>query len=231
MKDKVPNRRLANLTTFKLTGANARYRARNDELEAENARLLTLSERDGLTGVYNRAHWDKILKQVIDNANAGKLDNKRIVMLFLDVGKFKQYNDAHGHKAGDDLLKDVASTTSTIVRRSQLGVRYEDVVARYGGDEFTILWVDEGAQKTNPIKPIAQRIKDAQRHPVTIGFVSISGEEIRAEKNMTPDKLTSMADQIMYLGKKDHNIHGLEWAKHTGNSSKKIAAINLAPAG
>lgn len=91
---------------------------------------------DGLTGLYNRRFLQDHSNQLI----AGVLRRKKqISLLMCDMDFFKQVNDAHGHDAGDSLLKD----TSAIFRKS---VRESDIVIRFGGEEFLILLIDTEPQ-------------------------------------------------------------------------------------
>jgi diguanylate cyclase (GGDEF)-like protein len=85
--------------------------------------------RDGLTGLYNRRHLDRLLEQEIRRT---KRYGAPLTLLMIDLNDFKVYNDTHGHLAGDAILRDAA----TLIERN---VRQTDLVARYGGDEFVVL--------------------------------------------------------------------------------------------
>lgn len=84
------------------------------------------AKRDGLTGLYNRVHFEKSVQERLKESKdcCGAI-------VFIDVDDFKKVNDALGHLAGDDILRSTA-------RRIQSVFRYSDVVARYGGDEFVV---------------------------------------------------------------------------------------------
>ena len=97
--------------------------------EAEEASLKTVYEsahRDGLTGVFNRKHFEERLLAELAYAERHA---KELSLLLLDIDHFKNVNDQYGHLAGDQVLRAAASL---IVR----GSRAEDIVARYGGEEF-----------------------------------------------------------------------------------------------
>lgn len=106
------------------------------ELRKANAMLNELSVRDGLTGLYNRRHFDAALDTELRRA-ARNL--KPISLLMIDVDYFKALNDSYGHQRGDDCLRQVASVLATHPRRGY------DVVARYGGEEFVLLLPDADA--------------------------------------------------------------------------------------
>jgi diguanylate cyclase (GGDEF)-like protein len=108
-----------------------------EELRQVNAMLNELSVRDGLTGLYNRRHFDGALETELRRA-ARNL--KPISLLMIDVDYFKALNDAYGHQRGDDCLREVAAVLDNHPRRGY------DVVARYGGEEFVLLLPDAGAE-------------------------------------------------------------------------------------
>jgi diguanylate cyclase (GGDEF)-like protein len=91
--------------------------------------LLYLASRDRLTGLFNRGHFDRALGAAMEtSARSGQ----PLSLAILDVDRFKQINDVHGHALGDRALCQVAERLSRAMRRT-------DMVARYGGEEFVIL--------------------------------------------------------------------------------------------
>jgi len=88
-----------------------------------------LAGTDSLTGVPNRRAWDEELPREL--ARSGQ----PVCVALLDLDHFEQYNDRHGHQAGDRFLKEAAAAWQSVVRRT-------DLVARYGGEEFAILLPD-----------------------------------------------------------------------------------------
>jgi diguanylate cyclase (GGDEF)-like protein len=112
------------------------------ELQRKNLELQEISFTDVLTGVWNRRYMEEILTaeagQVLRNYDRArgndirKMDHRDLVFIMVDVDFFKQVNDVHGHPAGDRLLQLVAHRLSTVVRKS-------DVLVRWGGEEFLIM--------------------------------------------------------------------------------------------
>ena len=112
------------------------------ELQRKNLELQEISFTDVLTGVWNRRYLEEILTaeagQVLRNyqrAREGdlrKMDHRDLVFLMVDMDFFKEINDRYGHPAGDTLLQLVAQRLSTVVRKS-------DVLVRWGGEEFLIM--------------------------------------------------------------------------------------------
>ena len=98
-------------------------------LGERDAKLLELANHDSLTGLYNRRRFvEELKKDIVGVMRHGHGS----ALLFIDLDQFKYVNDACGHPAGDRLIRKVADE----LRRS---VRRDDVVARFGGDEFVIL--------------------------------------------------------------------------------------------
>lgn len=112
------------------------------ELQRKNLELQEISFTDVLTGVWNRRYLEEILTaeagQVLRNyqrargSGIRKMDHRDLVFIMVDVDFFKEVNDRHGHPAGDRLLQLVAHRLSTVVRKS-------DVLVRWGGEEFLIM--------------------------------------------------------------------------------------------
>lgn len=99
------------------------------KLKEENSLLRVESARDALTGVYNRRAFEEAMEREFAVAIKNRWP---LSLVFVDLDKFKEVNDTHGHPAGDAILREVAALLTSTLRDS-------DVVARYGGDEFVLL--------------------------------------------------------------------------------------------
>lgn len=108
-------------------------REQTDELEKVNEELRIVSITDGLTGLYNRRHFDDMLKTSYNRAFREK---SSLAMLLIDIDHFKQLNDTYGHSFGDFCLEKIGEVIRGCVRRPR------DMSARYGGEEFVILLPD-----------------------------------------------------------------------------------------
>jgi diguanylate cyclase (GGDEF)-like protein len=104
-------------------------------LEARIATLETQTQRDSLTGLFNRSHLDVTLQQEFERATR---ERTPLSVAFIDVDRFKAINDTFGHAIGDQVLASVA-------QRLQNEARQKDIVARYGGEEFVVVLTDTGA--------------------------------------------------------------------------------------
>ncbi len=105
---------------------------RTSEIRAANQRLTELSYQDPLTGVANRRRLMEALNTAIERAVARSLP---IGLVVIDVDHFKEYNDTHGHLAGDVALRAVAHALRSATRE-------QDLVSRFGGEEFVCLMID-----------------------------------------------------------------------------------------
>lgn len=199
------NQQLVNLT-LKAQVANTQLAARQEviekekmELENRNSQLKEMTERDGLTKIYNRAYFDKKLNQEVNRC----VDLGRpIGVLFTDVDKFKNLNDTYGHQFGDVVLQGVA-------RKIESTIRSSDVLARYGGEEFVIL-VNSPTEKG--LERVAERVRvaveseefrhDGEYVPVTISIgaaIGLPGKNEIAIGN----RLVTAADEAMYDSKRN----------------------------
>lgn len=140
----------------------------DDSARVQTARAVAaLTERtllDPLTGLGNRALLDRVLAGRVDAHNAG---GPPFGLLFIDVDRFKCVNDTHGHQVGDRVLQ-VLSRTFTQGRRS------DDVVVRYGGEEFVVV---TGSIDTEGLITLADRLRmlaAQSRVPVADGVVRVN---------------------------------------------------------
>lgn len=100
-----------------------------DDLRRQNAELETTIRLDALTGVFNRRHLDEQLRA---QAAGMRRRHSSLAVLMIDIDHLKERNDRHGHAAGDAALQAVARMLDTCART-------EDIVGRWGGDEFVVI--------------------------------------------------------------------------------------------
>jgi diguanylate cyclase (GGDEF)-like protein len=124
-------------TNEELAKAKAEVEQQKRDLQLTNESLTGMVEKfhswsahDSLTALHNRSHFDKIYPVEWRRASRSRVP---LSLLFADIDHFKEYNDAHGHLAGDECLRRVAEAIAETIHRA------DDVVARYGGEEFAIL--------------------------------------------------------------------------------------------
>jgi diguanylate cyclase (GGDEF)-like protein len=156
-----------------------------------NARLEELSFKDPLTGVYNRRYFALRLEE---EAKRQARFGEPLSLVLLDIDRFKGINDALGHRAGDEALKE---TARLIVAHS----RSFSIVTRYGGDEFAVLLVN--TPKSGALK-YAQRIRDVvERHAFDHGPLTVSvGIAALPDDVLRGDDLVPAADRALYAAKR-----------------------------
>ncbi len=158
-------------------------------------RLHHAATHDALTGIGNRSH---LIRQLERRLEAVRTATSRFALLFVDVDDFKAINDRLGHAAGDACLLAIAN-------RLRSSVRSDDVVARYGGDEFAILLCD--AQSVSNVAEIAARLRSTVAAPIEFGDavlrVSCSvGLAVDGDGDVSdPDSAIAAADRAMYVDK------------------------------
>jgi len=173
------------------------------ESKRSSDEILFLAQHDSLTGLRNRASFRQELLHACERAK--RSPRYEVVLLFIDLNDFKAVNDTYGHATGDLVLNVVADRLRQISRSS-------DLVARIGGDEFTMLIQGNGASQ---VERIVQRIHQSLLAPVdlrgskTVSVSASVGTARWTEHNGDADSLLNAADQSMYvakaIGKQDHS--------------------------
>jgi diguanylate cyclase (GGDEF)-like protein len=161
------------------------------ELRERLEELREAATHDPLTGLLNRRAFDALLAREVDRARAAGL---RLSVVMFDMDHFKRINDRFGHAAGDDALRRFAATL-------RQGRRSDDVAARLGGEEFSLVLVGAGPDQAALVAAaVVARLADASaEHPtalsVSAGIASLDHEVA------TPDDLLLAADRALYAAK------------------------------
>lgn len=169
-------------------------RERADTLERHAIELSTMAHRDALTGTINRGHFEHSLAAAFDLAN---LQQRPLSLAFIDLDDFKKINDRHGHLVGDDVLKGVAQHLKACVRTV-------DTVARFGGEEFVIIFPDTpltGAQATieRVLQHLAQQpVAHVEGTPLHVTFSAGIACHHALAPFSTPHTLLDAADRALY---------------------------------
>lgn len=163
---------------------------------SEVDKMSYLAQHDSLTGLPNRVLLMERLTQAIGMA---KRYSKQLALLYLDLDRFKQVNDCHGHAIGDLLLQEVATDIQACVRTT-------DTVSRHGGDEFVVLLtqieeVHDSAQVAAKLLSRVAQPRIVNKHEVQISL-SI-GISVYPEHGRDAETLVRNADTAMYSSKEN----------------------------
>lgn len=163
-------------------------------LELEKA-LREQAIRDPLTGLYNRRYQEEMTRQHFARI---KREKGQLGFLFVDLDHFKRLNDEYGHAAGDRVLIDLAAILTNHVRES-------DIVSRYGGEEFLIVFPD------TPVENITTRAEAMRRAfaanisacaNLQISSTLSAGIAIYPNDGDTPEAVITAADRALYTAKR-----------------------------
>ncbi len=158
------------------------------ETMRQKEELTHLANTDRLTGILNRQGFEQRVRE--EMASTLRRES-RFLLLVLDLDLFKQLNDTKGHPVGDMALKEIAQNLRSAVRE-------QDIVARTGGDEFTVVLTDIGKMEES-LQVIQRMRKCMGLERYNLG-VSIGAAEFPSE-GRTYDELYRLADQRLYRGK------------------------------
>jgi diguanylate cyclase (GGDEF)-like protein len=165
------------------------------EMKQLEQELRHRATHDALTSLPNRAMLMEQLRQSIATA---ELNQHHVGVLFLDLDDFKGLNDTHGHETASQLLRALA-------QRLKARVRTQDMVARYGGDEFVLLIPDLAAP--GDVARVLQQVQEVFWEPFVIGGQSLwlaasSGIALYPHDGQDAETLLRQADSSMYRQKK-----------------------------
>jgi diguanylate cyclase (GGDEF)-like protein/PAS domain S-box-containing protein len=167
------------------------------ELRRARHELEYLAEHDSLTGLPNRSQLTRFLQTRLDGTEE---DRSPILVAFIDLDRFKPVNDLYGHESGDELLASVAA-------RLRDAVRDEDLVARFGGDEFVVVTGSRGDLEP---EHLAARIDRALSGPfhLSVGAVRISASigVVEADHENDVETVLAEADMAMYAIKNSDRV-------------------------
>jgi len=182
--------------------------ASRKEVEQRNQELLTLATRDPLTGCLNRRAFFQLLDEIYAKAKA---DQSGFCCVMTDIDHFKSFNDRYGHAVGDDVIRNV-------VRSLQSELRDNDLICRYGGEEFCIILPDTSAAQA---WEIAERLR--QKVENSAGRSLRTAEEVRVTSSFgvahlepdinNPAELVGRADDALYESKRNGRNRVTQWRK------------------
>ena len=190
-------------------------RQSSEEIKQQNRELEWLATRDALTGCVNRRSFFKVFESAWQEGE----HDVPLSAVMVDIDHFKSINDNHGHAAGDEVLRKVAAIVMKTVSEG-------DIVCRYGGEEFSVLMPQTGADDA---ELRAERIRLAIKS-LQIGELRVTaslGVSSRAFRADSPQDLLDQADKCLYVAKRNGRNQVIRFDK----AQKQIAQLSetLAP--
>lgn len=166
----------------------------------ENAELYNkmteLARKDGLTGIFNRQYFQERLEVEFSNA---KRENYPLSLAIFDIDHFKKFNDTFGHMFGDKVLISIVETVSSTLRKN-------DIIARFGGEEFIILFPRTGLHEAyDKVEALRERISQhvIKDNLITASVTASFGVSSFDECTLTESDLVKTADDALYVAKEE----------------------------
>lgn len=181
------------LTTLTIEYARRKTFHLEEELRKKNTILESISVKDPLTGVFNRRYMMDLL---VHHILLARKNSQPLCQGIMDVDHFKKINDTLGHLTGDDVLKEIAKIIKSTVRSN-------DLVFRFGGEEFIILFPETNLEHANRVM---QRIRKVIENHKFMGVpwpVTASGGFTALTDNDSPDSMLKRSDEFLYKAKQD----------------------------
>jgi diguanylate cyclase (GGDEF)-like protein len=168
----------------------------HDKVELDALReTLALTQRDALTGAFNRRHLQERLSS---EAAFARRHGTPLSLILLDIDHFKRINDAHGHAVGDAALRQLAQSLLALTRK-------EDVVARYGGEEFALvargIHRDEALALAERVRCAVEQQRVVTNHGSLTFTVSIGVAHSETGSDADGQALLGAADRALYAAK------------------------------
>ena len=177
----------------RLTSISEKLRANRRELQEALAQVKELATRDDLTRTYNRRHMTELLQL---EQRQHQRNGAPMCLALMDIDWFKSVNDRHGHQAGDEVLKRFAHV-------AQESLRTTDLLARWGGEEFLVAFVDTDADAALlALQRLQSRMQATPFDDIAPDLrLSFSGGVTRLKQDDALDVAIERADQAMYRAK------------------------------
>jgi diguanylate cyclase (GGDEF)-like protein/PAS domain S-box-containing protein len=171
-----------------------------EELDQVNAKLMSLSLLDDLSGLYNRRHFDSMLKITMDLFKRRRIGGLKadFCLILLDIDRFKHINDTYGHVIGDAVIRYLGGQLTAYTRSS-------DSAFRYGGDEYALILQDTDFSSGKIIGERLRRLIE-QNPPIIEGatiHLTISLGIVEFQDEKTNDELVCKADKKLYQAKSE----------------------------
>jgi diguanylate cyclase (GGDEF)-like protein len=197
-----------------------RVRETNRRLAASHVQLQAQSERDPLTNLANRRHFQAVMAE---SCQSGRFEG---ALLLVDIDHFKRVNDVHGHAAGDQVLVEVA-------RRLNEAVRSDDLVVRWGGEEFLILAPRAAPEQVEQMAArVLRTLCDTSIHVGTATGLRVTASIGYARFPLPPygtevpwEQAINLADMALYTAKNQGRNRAVGIVSTTASSAEALREI------
>ncbi len=166
-------------------------------VDGHNSFLELISRRDGLTGLYNRRHFNSIIKELFEKTKTGKED---LALIILNIDYFSEINKSCGQDFGDFVLNELSARLTSASRKN-------DICFRLSGEDFAIL-MPSTTERTAIQKAEQLRLSSEQKsydngHYVRTVTISVGVAALRSHGPKTHEELINMADQALFIAKSE----------------------------
>ena len=183
---------LGSVTSYMIRTQYNKLLASKNELALNQEKLRDISIHDALSGVYNRRYMDEILDMLT------RTPEHPFAVLMIDIDHFKNINDICGHSKGDFIIQNVAAILTSLTRKN-------DIVCRYGGDEFLLILADctydNALRKAEDVKQAVGGIGCTCDNPNATEVTASIGIALYPENGTSKDALLHAADIALYHAK------------------------------
>ena len=185
---------LGSVTSYLIRTQFEKLLKSKEELALNQEKLRDISIRDALSGVYNRRYMDEILDLLT------RTPEQRFALLMIDIDHFKNVNDTCGHSTGDFVIQTVAGILKSATRKN-------DIVCRYGGDEFLVILIDcaydDALSKATEVKRLVGAIGCACDDSDAMHVTASIGIALYPENGASKETLLRAVDMALYQAKEE----------------------------
>ena len=176
----------------------------------KDRKLREMALRDGLTGAFNRGYFDTELPALISLARRKKMEG--LTLILLDIDYFKLINDTYGHPGGDEVLKEVVNVL-------QANLRAEDLLCRWGGEEFAVVLYADNVQAKLTAEKLRVVIAEhkfniGDKNPDITITISLGLSFLNMlDKLDSAECLIQKADEALYKAKNTGRNQAVSWVE------------------
>jgi diguanylate cyclase (GGDEF)-like protein/PAS domain S-box-containing protein len=177
-----------------------------EEVDRKNRELQMLANRDPMTGCLNRRAFFELLEDLYVKAQAA---GATFCCIMTDIDHFKSFNDRYGHAVGDEVIK-------AVVRSLQSGLRQDDLLCRYGGEEFCIILPGLGIEQAMEVgerlrAAVESHAGSSLRNVQEVRVTSSFGVAELSHAMLDPNELVGHADDALYQSKRNGRNRVTAW--------------------